>query len=113
MGDRKSIKVQTPLDNVLIDAVVLKHFVEKQEARERYVNFILPTLENPLEVWFTKFDDGKIRPQYIALFDAPKAMLVSVIVNRDGSFRFWNSFAGGSVSKMNKLRKGDWFWKRY
>jgi len=106
--------IKTPIDEVLITGSVLSHFVEKEgEDRERYANFILPTLENPLEIWFTRFDDGKIRPQYIAVFDAPKAMLVSVIINRDGSLGFYNGFVSESLAKMNKNRVGDWFWKKY
>lgn len=111
LGNKKSIEIQSPQEKIIINEELINHFTEK-ENREIYANFIIPTLENPLEIWYTRFDDGKIRPQYIALFDTPKAMLVSVILNRDGSFSFWNAMQS-DVSKMNKKRVGEWFWKRY
>ena len=110
LGTNKEIIVETPMEKVLIDEELLRHFIES-EGRERYANFILPTLTNPLEIWYTRFDDGKIRPQYIALFDAPKAILVSVIVKRDGSL-FWNAMES-NIGKMNKNRRGEWVWKSY
>lgn len=110
LGTEKEIIVKTPMEQVLIDEELLRHFIES-DGRERYANFIVPTLTNPLEIWYTRFDDGKIRPQYIALFDAPKAILVSVIVKRDGSL-FWNAMES-DFRRMNKSRVGEWVWKSY
>lgn len=110
LGKDSSMFIKTPFEDVLITDEILKHAVEK-EPREKYANFMLETLKDPLEVWYTRFDDGKIRPQYIALFDTPKAMLVSVILGRDGSL-VWN-FMSTDIPKMNKKRVGEWFWKKY
>lgn len=110
LGKESATFIKTPFEDVLITDEILKHAVEK-EARERYAHFMIETLKDPLEVWYTRFDDGKIRPQYIALFDTPKAMLVSVIIGRDGSL-MWN-FMNSNIPKMNKKRVGEWFWKKY
>lgn len=110
LGDESSRLITTPLEQVLITDELLEHITQK-EARERYARFIVPTLENPLEVWYTRFDDGNIRPQYIALFDEPVPMLISVVINRDGSLS-WNA-TNSDIAKMNKKRVGEWFWKRY
>lgn len=111
LGNNKERMVTTPQEQIIINESLLEHFVEK-ENRERYANFIVPTLENPLEIWYTRFEDGNIRPQYIAVFDTEKAILVSVIVNRDGTLTFWNGFAS-DFRRMNKNRTGEWVWKRY
>ena len=48
--------VETPLGRVVIKKDLLTHVVEKRDQmRERYSNFILPTLENPNEVWLVRY----------------------------------------------------------
>lgn len=110
LGTKKEIVLSTPIEKIIITDLILNHAVKK-EPRERYANFMIETLLDPLEIWFTRFDDGNIRPQYIAMFDHPTAILVSVVLNRDGSLA-WN-FMNSSIPKMNKNRIGEWMWKKY
>ncbi len=80
--------MQTPVEKLVIDYGWLPHMVEKTDAaRERFGNFILPTLEQPFEVWMVEYKDG-FRRRYIGLFETI-GMLAIVRVNRDGSL-LWN-----------------------
>lgn len=81
--------VETPIEQVVIDYGMLSHVVEKvSDARERYANFILPTLMKPYEVWLSQHSDGVFRHRYIGLFE-DKNLYVIVRINKDGSI-FYN-----------------------
>lgn len=98
--------IETPAGRVLIDYDKLLHTVEKrQDMRERFAEFALKTLEDPFEIWNTRFSDGKYRKQYIGLFTGKYNVLVSVIEALDGSL-LWNYFHANDKS-MNKNRRGD------
>ena len=58
--------------------------------RERYANFILPTLMEPNEIWFAAYEDGSFRRRFIKLFNGKKSMLVITRENINGSL-FWNA----------------------
>ena len=102
-----SIMVQTPVEMVRLHDSSLLHIVLKEvDARERYANFILPTLRNPTEVWATQYDDATLRHRYIKLFGGSKYdLLVMVRVEPDGSI-FWNMMQRDR-KKMNDLRVGQ------
>lgn len=103
--------VRTPVGDQVIDYGYLGHIVEKrQEARERYGNFVLPTLARPFEVWRTDYDDGLERLRFIGLFDAAADVMVVVRVNRDGSV-VWNMMQAADKN-MNKARVGRLVWPR-
>ncbi len=96
------------MDEVVIKAELLPHIVGKVEnGRERYANYVVPTLEQPFEVWLTPYDDGTFRKRFIGLFEGRSDLLVVVRENRDGSL-FWELYnAMQSASKnLNKLRAG-------
>lgn len=95
--------VQTPVEKVVLDYGWLPHIVQKEEAaRERYANFILPTLMTPFEVWLAEYEDG-LRKRYIGLFEEADLMAV-VRVNRDGSL-LWN-FMKAKIPYVNRQREG-------
>lgn len=87
--------------------------VEKRsDARERFANYILPTLEKPFEVWLKQHEDGKLRENYIGLFrDAKYSLLVVVRINRDGSL-MWNIMQRKDRD-MDKLRDGICVWSAH
>ena len=96
--------ITTPTGDVTIQYEWLPHLVEKEaDARERYANLILPTLENPYEVWQTEYANGS-RQRYIGLFDQNSDLLVVVRLNEDGSL-MWNIMQGNDKT-MNKQRQG-------
>jgi hypothetical protein len=105
-----SITVQTPVEKVLLQDASLAHVIEKRpDQRERYANFVLPTLESPNEVWATTYDDGSLRNRYIKLFSGSKYdLLVVVRVDPDGSI-FWNMMQRARKS-LNDQRVGERIW---
>ncbi len=98
-------EVETPkgLHNVIIAKSYLPHIVEKRNAaRERYANYILPTLQDPLEVWLSEYEDGSFRRRFITLFEGDREQsLVIARENKDGSLLF--NFVPASVAKGNYL----------
>jgi SPP1 gp7 family putative phage head morphogenesis protein len=103
--------IQTPVESALIRYDLLEHFVAKElDARERYANFIIPTLESPFEVWAVEYSDRRVRNRYIGLFRGSRDFLVSVRVNLDGSV-VWNIMQSDSKS-LNKTRIGSLLYGR-
>ena len=102
-----SARITTPVESITIHDSSLPHVVEKRpEARERFANFILPTLRNPSEVWATQYDDATLRHRYIKIFAGAKYDLIVIVrVEPDGSI-FWNMMQRDR-KKMNDLRVGD------
>lgn len=83
----------------------IPHTVEKrEEARERYANYVIPTLEDPYEIWLTEYVDG-LRKQYIGVFAGDKDVLVVVRKMKDGTI-LWNFMHAGD-KEMNKHRIGE------
>lgn len=100
--------IETPIEQVVIRGEWLPHMVEKRaDARERYANFVVATLENPFEVWLTAYDDGTYRKRYIGVFTGAKDLLVVLRENRDGSlwWEVYNMMQRDSKG-LNKLREG-------
>lgn len=95
--------VKTPVGEVAVRYEWLPHIVEKEDAaRERYANFILPTLESPFEIWLTEYADG-FRHRYIGVFEEI-GMLLIVRLNQDGSL-LWNALRARN-SYLNQRRAG-------
>lgn len=96
--------VDTPIEQVAVRHEFLTHLIEKEaDARERYANYILPTLQTPFEIWLSEYQDG-YRRRYIGLFDRAPNLLVVVRVNKDGSL-MWNIMHAVD-KKLNKQREG-------
>lgn len=97
--------VTTPVGPVEVRYERLRHVVEKRAAaRERYGRYLVQTLEDPFEVWLTKYTDGKLRRRYIGLFDDNRGLLVIARENQDG-YLFWN-FIRERDSELDKQRVG-------
>jgi SPP1 gp7 family putative phage head morphogenesis protein len=99
------ITVATPIDQVALRVELLDHMVEKfQDARERYANFIVPTLAKPYEIWLTEYEDGW-RERFIGLFEGKDNLAAIVRVNQDGSL-LWNIMQA-DARRLNKQRIGE------
>jgi hypothetical protein len=95
----------TAICKVLIKKSKLEHIVEKrQDARERFVNFAIKTLENPYEIWKAEYDDGFYRYLFIGTFKTKYQMLVIVSVWPDGEM-LWN-YMHCEAKALNKHRHG-------
>lgn len=97
--------IKTPVEPVELRYEFLPHLIEKESnLRERYANFVLPTLTDPFEVWLTAYADT-YRSRYIGLFRGDSNLLVVVRHNLDGSL-MWNIMQASDKS-MNKQRQGE------
>jgi hypothetical protein len=104
LGDKTEMFVDTPAGKQLIAKEYLRHSVNRRFAeRERYANYVLPTLKNPYEVYLTQYADGTKRMRYIGLFDKDKAFL-AITLMRDGGI-LWNVIPASS-RYADKNRKG-------
>lgn len=98
--------VNTPTGDVIISYHKLYHTVEKRsDERERYANYILPTLQDPFEVWEVEYEHGIKRDRYIGLFHGSRDLMVSVSIEPDGTI-MWN-FMQESHQGMNRQRIGN------
>ena len=105
------IDIKTPLETVTITNGSLFHLVEKRDnARERYADYIFPTLHNPFEIWGTEYSDGKMRKRYIGLFSGKTDIAVIVKVESDGSI-MWNMM-NADRGRMNRFREGKLLWHK-
>lgn len=120
-------RVETPagLDDVIIrkewlgdndHKLGLMHIVEQGKGnRERFANYILPTLQEPLEVWLTETErltrTGKkqriFRRRFIALFkgDKTKQGLAVVDESKDGSL-LWTFKSSSPKKNFDTQRQG-------
>lgn len=96
-------------DKAILHKDRITHMVEKRtDARERYANYIIPTLKDPYEIWLTEYKtpDGIsfFRKQYIGLFTGKDNLLTVIDLNRDGNI-LYNIMQAGD-KKMNAKRQG-------
>lgn len=106
VGDERLRTITTPMGQRTIWRDNLAHLVAKEaDARERYANYVLPTLEQPHEIWLKEHADGKLRENYVGIFqEGHNALLVVVRINRDGSL-LWNMMQR-TPKDMDRLREG-------
>lgn len=98
--------VQTPAGIVAIFDDLLKHVVEKRlDARERYANYVLPTLQTPDEIWQTAYGDDTTRRRYIKLFSGAKYDILVVVREGANGDVLWNVI-NRDRKGMNALRVG-------
>ena len=110
LAEESTRMIETPAGDVLLRSEYIDHVTEKDaDARERFANFILPTLMDPFEVWLTMYDDGRPRRRYIGLYRASKYdILVVAKVMSDGTV-FWNLMHAQSRA-LDRQRKGKLLW---
>lgn len=102
-AERPFRAIATPVGDVALNYEWLAHIVEKDsDKRERYGNFILPTLESPFEVWLAEYNDG-FRHRFIGLFE-DLGLLAIVRLNKDGSL-LWNMMKAKDAY-INRQRSG-------
>jgi SPP1 gp7 family putative phage head morphogenesis protein len=106
--DKKSILIKTPITDVLIDEKGLKHLMVKfKNHREQYAKFIIPTLQNPDEVYRTKYEDRQKRYHFFKYFNFDGKSTFSVCrINRDGSI-FVTFFIPDRLNYIDDRRVGE------
>lgn len=99
------------IGRLIIERNKLEHIVEKrQDARERYVNYALATLDEPYEVWKVAYDDDSWRYAFIGVFQTKRQMLVVVNIQKDNVL--WN-FMHTEAKSLNKHRHGELIYQRF
>ncbi|HBN8537632.1 TPA: hypothetical protein L3747_005773 [Pseudomonas aeruginosa] len=100
--DRTAMTTPVGLLTVVRDKLV--HIVEKRpDARERYTNHAISTLNDPYEVWKVEYDNGNHRLAFIGAFEGKRQMLV-IVDTIDGQV-LWN-FMHTDAKSLNKHRHG-------
>ena len=103
--------VKTPYEPVIIDRRCLRHiFMKRDQQREKFINWIIPTLTDPNEIWLTEYEDG-FRRHFIKFFKGKKNMLVIARENKDGSF-LWNAIPTSRIDYIDGRRKGRLLYKK-
>lgn len=96
-------RIETPLGNVLVVREMTHHITRKlRDHREVFANRILPTLQDPLEIWNVLYDNGQYRRHYIKAYqdrnDWRKFML-AITIEDNGEELLYNFFPAKSSSK--------------
>lgn len=107
LGTDSARLVATPAGTVTIFEKLLPHVVEKRlDERERYANFVLPTLQSPDEVWKVAYDDDTTRRRYIKLFSGSKYDILVIVREDANGDVLWNVIPRERKG-MNALRVGQ------
>ena len=110
LRDKDEKIILTPIGEIKILEKFLPHIVEKRlDARERYANFVFPTLTNPYEIWEIQ-DEFAVKRRYISLFNGKRDFMVIIKFFNDGSI-FWNMMHC-SRKDMNSHRQGSPIYKK-
>ena len=84
---------------------MIAHVVAKEgDARERHAARILPTLQDPDEVWMTYYDNGQIRMRYLKAWAGRGGGLAVAEDTREGLV-LWN-FIPMRADALNSQRVG-------
>jgi len=113
LGGKATRTVKTPVEDVAINRQRLEHIAEDRAAgREQYADFILPTLENPDEVWLVFYPEYRsCRKRYFKVF-AGKDYKFMAIVGENAGGNFLTTFFKTGWSYMDKQRQGVLLYKK-
>lgn len=86
MGESTKRLIKTPFQTVEFDEGNAVHIAKDRKIRrERYSNFFVPTLEEPDEMWMTKYDDGIERVTYIKYYKNTDGTNLQAVVSHNES----------------------------
>lgn len=105
-----TVWIDTPYVPVIVRRRDLLHIVQKRpNARERFTEFAVDTVRNPLEIWRVFYSDGSYRLAFIGAYAAKYQMLV--VINVDHGHVLWN-FMNCDKKALNKHRHGHLVYQR-
>lgn len=109
-GVESSVVLKTFVGDIHVNGENLAHTVEKRaDARERYIKYVLKTLQSPFEVWKSLYDNGDYRLLFIGTFQTKNQMLVVVSVFENKTL--WN-FMHCDAKSLNKHRAGELIYQK-
>lgn len=104
--------IKTPIEEVIVGNKALKHIAGKRdEAREIYANYLLPTLEDPIEIYKAEYTDGTFKNHYISVFKGDHKFLVIVRINTDGTL-YLVTFIHKDREPLDDSRIGELLYKK-
>lgn len=114
IDDSSEIAYITPIGKIKVLRESLPHIVEKRmDARERYANFAIITIQDPFEVWRVSYDSDSggsfFRLVFIGLFKDKRQILVTVDIREEKIL--WN-FMHQDRKSLNKHRHGELVYSR-
>ncbi len=105
-GGQAMREVATPVGAVMLRPELLPQMASAAElGLELFANLVVPTLEDPFEVWLTPYSDGSYRTRYLAVVPGQRDTVMLVRLNRDGSLH-WEAFDAAQADGLNALRVG-------
>ncbi len=113
LGDKARRMVKTPVEDMAITRDSLAYFAGKTDGRQKYVNFIVPTLEEADEVWLVYYpQDRAYRKRYLKAFRGEGGEHIIVIAreNADGTL-FFNALKTSDLKYMDRQRRGALLYK--
>ncbi len=104
--------LSTPIGEVRLATAVAEYIARKPDAhRERFANRIVPTLEDPEEIWTTLYDNGEFRQHYLKWWDDDRASFSIVIEDGRGNL-LYNAIPKVREKYAEERRTGVLLYKR-
>ncbi|HMS25998.1 MAG TPA: PBECR2 nuclease fold domain-containing protein [Burkholderiaceae bacterium] len=73
--------IDTPVGSVqILNSSLANIAQDRSVAKERFANFLTPTLEQPTEIWEAEYDDGSYRQHFIKVFGMDDLGIVAFVV---------------------------------
>ena len=108
-------KVRTPdgATDVLLTKTFIDHVADKK-SREEFINYVIPTLKDPGEVWVTALERQErtiYRRHFLASYPQDsRAMVMAVQESKDGGLAW--TFFPAREGRVNELRHGHLLYRR-
>ena len=109
------IKTPDSLDDVHLPESFINHIIDsKDDHRERFVHYILPSLQDPAEVWLTAVEvRGEIvhRRLFVTAFEDIDivAVVEEMVLDNEGAWLLWTYYPH---ERINHVRKGTRLYHR-
>jgi len=99
-------------EGIIMDLRGLAHMLrDSEQAREKYIAYLRPTIENPFEIWLTEYQtaDGKtkFRKRYIGIYKGAEKKENVIVIGEMGPEMslLWDAFQVRQGT-LDRLRKG-------
>lgn len=110
-GASRRIATPAGVEDVVMRGDMLLHIADGwDKARVRYVNRLVPTIEDPDEVWRAEYK-GEFRRHFLKAWDDKKATFI--VVTEDGAgYLFYTFMPMSKAKEVNKRRRGALLYRR-
>ena len=112
------IKTPDGLDDVHITESFIDHIIDsKVDHREQFIHYILPSLQDPAEVWLTAVKirgETAYRRVFVAAFEKVNTVAVAqeMVLDNRNAWLLWTFYPTSRTSEVNRVRKGILLYRR-